>query len=165
VNLLINNAGLLASFSVLGSDLADLARDIETNFVGPLAVTRAFVRGIEEAGGGAVVNILSVVALASMPGLGGYSASKAAAFSVTQALRAELRAKKIAVHAVFPGPVDTDMARGIDLPKTSPQAVAAAILAGIERGDEDIFPDPMSLDLAARWQRDPKELERQFGRM
>jgi NAD(P)-dependent dehydrogenase (short-subunit alcohol dehydrogenase family) len=165
VNLLVNNAGVLSSFSFLQSDLAAIERDIATNFVGPLTVTRAFLPAIERSGGGAVVNLLSIVSFASMPALGGYSATKAAAFSLTQALRAELSAKNIIVHGVFPGPVDTDMSRGFDMPKTSAHAVAAATLAGIERGEEDIFPDPMALQVAASWQRDPKALERQFARM
>jgi short-subunit dehydrogenase len=84
---------------------------------------------------------------------------------MTQALRAELRQRKIAVHAVFPGPVDTEMTKAIPIAKTSPEIVSRAIVEGIARGDEDILPDPMARDVFATWMRDPKALERQFGSM
>jgi NAD(P)-dependent dehydrogenase (short-subunit alcohol dehydrogenase family) len=165
VNLLINNAGVLASYDLLATPRSDIERDLATNFFGTLAVTRAFAPIIERSGGGAVANLLTVVSLASMPALGGYSAAKAAAFSLTQALRAQLRAKKIDVHAVFPGPIDTDMAKDITLPKTSPDVAARAIVEGIARGDEDILPDPMAQQVFAQWAKDPKSVERQFGSM
>ncbi len=126
---------------------------------------RAFAPVIERSGDGAIANVLTVVSLASMAGLGGYSASKAAAFSLTQAVRAELKSKNIAVHAVFPGPVDTDMAAEITMPKTSAKDVAAAIIAGIESGAEDIFPDSMSEQLSQIWLQSPKELEKAFASM
>lgn len=165
VNVVFNNAGLLSAFSLLTTPVADLSRELATNFFGSLAVTRAFLPALERAGGGAIVNVLTVVSLASMPALGGYSASKAAAFSMTQALRAELRGRHVDVHAVFPGPVDTEMAREITLPKTSAEDVAQAIVEGVERGDEDICPDPMSRQAFAAWKAGPKDLERQFASM
>lgn len=82
---------------------------------------------------------------------GGYSAARAAAFSVTQALRGELAKKHISVHAVFPGPVDTDMVRAFDMVKTSPEAVARAIIEGVEEGLEEILPDPASRQMFAVW--------------
>lgn len=164
-NLLVNNAGVLASFDLLTASRSDLERDLATNFFGTLAVARAFAPVIEANGGGAIANVLTVVSLASMPALGGYSAAKAAAFSLTQALRAQLRPKKIAVHAVFPGPIDTDMAKDITLPKTSPDAAARAIVEGIARGEEDILPDPMAKQVFAQWMKDPKSIEQQFGSM
>jgi NAD(P)-dependent dehydrogenase (short-subunit alcohol dehydrogenase family) len=165
VSLLINNAGIVGSMSVLKSARSDLERDFATNLFGTLETTRALVPVIEKNGGGAVANVLSVVSFASMPMLGGYSAAKAAAHSVTQSLRFELRPRGIAVHAVFPGPVDTDMAKGFDMPKASAESVARAIVEGIARGDEDIAPDPMSREVLALWSRDPKAIERQFGAM
>lgn len=161
--ILINNAGALAPGSLLDAPLELIARDLDTNYFGTLNMIRAFAPIIESNGGGAVANVLSVVALASMPGLGGYSASKAAAYSMTMALRADLQPKGIRVHAVLPGPVDTDMASEITLPKTSPQAVAAAILDGIQNGVDDIYPDPMSDQISRTWLANPKELERQFA--
>lgn len=163
-NLLINNAGLLSAYGLLSSPPEVLQREFATNFYGTLAVTRALLPALE-ARGGAVVNLLTVVSLASMAGLGGYSASKAAAFSMTQALRAELKKRGVAVHAVFPGPVDTDMARDITLPKTSPEQVAAAIVEGVDRGEEDILPDPMSRQVFEQWRRDPKAVEQMFAAM
>jgi NAD(P)-dependent dehydrogenase (short-subunit alcohol dehydrogenase family) len=163
--LLVNNAGVLASASVLASQRADVERDFATNFFGTLDATRCLVPVIERNGGGAIVNVLTIASLASMPALGGYSAAKAAAFSMTQALRAELKPRKIAVHSVFPGPVDTEMTKAIAIPKTSPEVVARAIVDGIVRGDEDILPDPMAREVFATWLRDPKALERQFGGM
>lgn len=163
-NLLINNAGLLSAYGLLSSPPEVLQREFATNFYGTLAVTRALLPALE-ARGGAVVNLLTVVSLASMAGLGGYSASKAAAFSMTQALRAELKPRGVAVHAVFPGPVDTDMARDLTLPKTKPAEVAAAIVEGVDRGDEDILPDPMSRQVYEQWRRDPKAIEQMFAAM
>jgi len=168
ITLLINNAGVLASHGALTSPSAELARDFAVNTFGMLAATRAMLPALERAGAtgsAGIINVLSIVSLASMPALAGYSASKAAAYSVTQALRNDLAAKRIAVHAVFPGPIDTDMVRGMTMPKTSPAEVAAAIFEGVERGVDEIFPDPASRELFALWQRDPRALERQFVQM
>ena len=168
VSLLFNNAGVLASYNVLASTPEQIAEDFSTNFYGLVATTKAFLPALERAGGAggsALVNILSVVSLANMPALGGYSVSKAAAFSFTQALRGELSKLHVSVHAVFPGPIDTDMVRGMEMEKTSPEEVAHAIIAGIEQGLEDIAPDAVSRDFLATWKRDPKRLEAQFASM
>lgn len=163
VNLVINNAGVLASFDLLASPTANLEQDFAVNFYGPLAVIRAFLPALERAGGAAIANVLTVVSLASRPMIGGYSASKAAAYSMTQSLRPALKAKGIAVHTVIPGAVDTDMIRAFPIEKASPDAVAREIVAGIERGDEDILTDPMAQDVYRRWMTNPKEFERWFG--
>lgn len=144
VTLLVNNAGVLDFGSVLDAPQQAFERNFDTNFYGVLAMSRAFVPVIERNGGGAIVNILTLVALASMPGLGVYNASKAAAWSLTQSMRAGLSGRNIAVCGVFPGAVDTDMLAGVEMPKTSPTDVAKAIVAGVSNGSEDIFPDPMS---------------------
>jgi NAD(P)-dependent dehydrogenase (short-subunit alcohol dehydrogenase family) len=165
VTLLINNAGLLTSYGVLTTSQADLEADFRTNVYGTLAVIKAFVPVLERAAGGAtIVNILSLSSLASVPPMGGYSASKAAAYSITQALRAELRARRIEMLAALPGPIDTDMVRALALPKTSATETALGVLAGIERGDEEIFPDPMAQQMSAVWNTSHKELERTFAR-
>jgi NAD(P)-dependent dehydrogenase (short-subunit alcohol dehydrogenase family) len=163
VTMLVNNAGTLASYGVLDGSPADLTLDFATNLFGLLATTKAFVPALERAGGAAVINVLSVVSLASIPALGGYSASKAAAFSVTQALRAELASKRITVHAALPGTIDTDMVRSFGGPKTSPDDVAREILAGVERGEDDIRPDPLSREFVDVWMSDAKALERAFS--
>ncbi len=162
VNVLVNNAGVLASFDLLTASEAQVRQDFETNFFGALALTRAYVPQLERAKG-AIVNVLTVASLASRPMLGGYAASKAAAYSATQALRAALRTRGIQVHAVFPGAIDTDMIRTFPIPKTSAADVANGIVAGIERGDEDILPDAMASDVYARWRKDPRAFEQWFG--
>ncbi len=109
-----------------------------------------------------IVNNVSLMALAALPLTPAYSISKAAAFSLTQSLRALLAGRGVRVHAVLTGPVDTDMTRGFDIPKASAESVARAIFDGVENGEEDIFPDPTSASLADGW-RDgvAKAFERQ----
>lgn len=168
VAILINNAGVLAAYDVLTASDADLARDFGVNAFGTLAATKAFLPALERAGArgpAAVVNVLSVVSLASMPGLGGYSAAKAASLSITQSLRAGLAPRNIAVHAVLAGAIDTDMVRAFEMPKTSAAAVARGIIEGVEADQEEIAPDPMSRELFATWQREPKALERRLAAM
>jgi NAD(P)-dependent dehydrogenase (short-subunit alcohol dehydrogenase family) len=161
VTLLVNNAGVCSSFDVLTAAPAELDADVRTNVFGTLAVIRAFAPVLERARGGAtIVNVHSLASLAAVPPMGGYSASKAAAYSMTQALRASLKAKRIDVLAALPGPIDTDMTKGLELPKASPADVARELLAGVARGDEEIFPDPMSHELSALWRSSPKDLER-----
>jgi len=164
VTLLINNAGALSSYNLLASSQVDLEADFRTNVHGTLAVIKAFLPVLERATGGAtVVNVLSLTSLASFPALGGYSASKAAAYSVTQALRPELRARRIELLAVLPGPIDTDMVKALQMPKSSPADAARGVLAGIARGEEEIFPDPMAQQMGALWMGSPKEFERAFA--
>jgi NAD(P)-dependent dehydrogenase (short-subunit alcohol dehydrogenase family) len=168
LTVLFNSAGVLASYNVLTTSPEDLARDFATNVFGTLASTRAFLPALERAGAAgsaALINVLSIVSFANMPALGGYSAAKAAAYSITQALRGELATRRIGVHAAFPGPIDTDMVRAMEMPKTSPEQVARAIVEGVQRGDDEILPDPMSREMFALWKRDPRALERQFTSM
>ncbi len=164
VTLLVNNAGVATSYDVLTLECAALQKDFATNVHGTLGVIKAFLPTLERARGGAtIVNVLSLVSLGSFPAMGGYSASKAAAYSVTQALRPELKKKNVAVLAALPGPIDTDMVRDLKMPKASPEDVARGVLEGIERGDEEIFPDPMARELGALWSRSPKDYERAFA--
>jgi NAD(P)-dependent dehydrogenase (short-subunit alcohol dehydrogenase family) len=165
VTLLVNNAGTLNAGTLTDVPVASVRADMETNYFGTLSVVNAFAPVIEKNGGGAIVNILSVVSFASMPGIAAYNASKAAEWSLTQSFRAGLGARGIAVHGVFPGPVDTDMARGFDMAKTPPAEIAKATLAGIEKGEEDIFPDAMSQQVYGAWTQDHKAVERQFAAM
>jgi len=165
VTLLVNNAGVLDFGPVLDAPLTAFERNFATNFYGVLAASRAFAPVIERNGGGAIVNILTLVALASMPGLGVYNASKAAAWSLTQSLRASLAGRNIAVHGVFPGAVDTDMLAGVEMPKARPEEVATAIVAGVSQSREDIFPDAMSASLYDAWRKDHKAVEKQFAVM
>ena len=160
--ILINNAGVLASFGVLDAPLQDLERDFAVNTYGVLATTRAFLPALERSRG-AVVNVLSVASLASVPPLGGYSASKAAAWSLTQALRTDLAPRGISVHAALPGGIDTEMVRSLSIPKTKPSDVARGVLAGVERGEFEIFPDPTSLALSEMWKTDPRAAAKQLS--
>ncbi len=161
LDILINNAGL-----ALYDDLTDrsaLERQLAVNLFGMYSVTQAFLPLLTRSEG-AIVNNLSMAALAPLPVIPSYSISKAAAFSLTQSLRALLAGRGVSVHAVLTGPVDTDMTRGFDIPKSSPESVARGILEGVERGEEDIFPDPMSESIADSWRSGAaKGLERQYA--
>ena len=113
---------------------------------------------------GAIVNNLSMVALAPLPVVSAYSISKAAAFNMTQALRALLAREGVTVHGVLLGPIDTNMNRGFDIPKASPESAAQGIFDGLDRGEEEIFPDPASESIAEGWRAGAaKALERQFA--
>ena len=148
LDILINNAGL-ALYDDL-SDPAVLEQHLAVNLFGTHGVTQAFLPLLARSRG-AIVNIASDSALAPVPVVAAYSISKAAEFSLTRVLRALLVARGVTVHAVLPGPMDTDMTRGYDAPKSSPESVARAIFDGVERGEEDIFPDPTSGSMAESW--------------
>jgi NAD(P)-dependent dehydrogenase (short-subunit alcohol dehydrogenase family) len=164
VTLLFNNAGVLDFGSVLDAPADAFKRNFDVNCFGLLHATRAFAPALTR-NHGAVVNLLTLVALASMPGLGVYNASKAAAWSLTQSLRADLGKKGVTVFSVFPGAVDTDMIKAVEMPKTAPRAVADEVMAALEANTEDIFPDPMSKQLYSQWAADHKGVERQFAAM
>jgi NAD(P)-dependent dehydrogenase (short-subunit alcohol dehydrogenase family) len=148
LDVLINNAGL-ALYDDL-SDRAALEQHLAVNLFGTYGVTQAFLPSLTRSQG-AIVNVLSLAAFASLPVIPAYSVSKAAAFSLSQSLRALLAGRGVTVHAVLAGPVDTDMSRGLDIPKASPESVARAIFDGVEKGEDEIFPDPMSQSMAESW--------------
>jgi len=122
VSILFNNAGVLNVGSVLEAPSTAFNQNFDVNFYGVLNTTRAFAPALTTHRG-AVVNILTLVALASMPGLGVYNASKAAAWSLTQSLRADFAKRHVKVFSVFPGAVDTDMLKGVEMPKTLDKAL------------------------------------------
>jgi len=163
VNLLINNAGVLDAGHFLEADRGELQRAFATNFYGSLAMSRAFAPVMAANGGGTIVNVLTITALATMPSRSAYNASKAAAWSMTQSLRATLAGDKVRVVGVFPGPVDTEMLAGVPIPKAAASDVAAAIVAGIATDAEDIFPDAAAQGAYAQWKQDHKAVERQFA--
>ncbi|MFB9688490.1 SDR family NAD(P)-dependent oxidoreductase [Amycolatopsis plumensis] len=148
LDVLINNAGVYGYEGL--ADRAALERHLAVNLFGPHAVTQAFLPRLVESRG-AIVNVLSLAAVAAVPISPAYSISKAAAFSWTQSLRATLAGQGVDVHAVLPGPVDTDMVRDLEIPKASPRSVAAAVLDGLAKGADEIFPDPFSRALADSW--------------
>jgi NAD(P)-dependent dehydrogenase (short-subunit alcohol dehydrogenase family) len=161
LDVLINNAGVDLHGDL--SDRALLEQHLAVNLFGTYDVTQAF-RPLLMGSRGAVVNVLSLAAVAALPFTPTYSISKAAAFNLTQSLRALLAGQGVRVHAVLAGPVDTDMARGLDIPKASPETVAQAIFDGVEKGEQEILPDPMSALIAESWGSGPaKALERQFA--
>lgn len=161
LDVLINNAGIaiyddLTNFEVIEKHLA-------VNFLGLLKVTHAFLPALRRSKG-AVINNLSLAGLAALPVIPSYSISKAAAFNLTQSLRALLAGQGVSVHAVVLGPVDTDMNRGFEIPKASRESAAAGIFDGLERGEDEIFPDPASMSIAEGWRAGAlKALERQFS--
>jgi NAD(P)-dependent dehydrogenase (short-subunit alcohol dehydrogenase family) len=148
LDILINNAGLGLQDDLSGR--AALEQHLAVNLFGTYAVTQAFLPLLTSSQG-AIVNVLSLAAWAAVPVLPAYSISKAAEFSLSQSLRALLAGRGVGVHAVLAGPVDTDMTRGLEIPKAAPRSVARAILDGVVKGDEDIFPDPMSESMAESW--------------
>ena len=159
LDLLINNAGV-ALYDDL-SDRAALEQHLAVNLFGTYGVTQALLPVLTRSQG-AIANVLSVTAFAALPVIPAYSISKAAAFNLTQSLRALLADRGVSVHAILTGSVDTDMNRCLDIPKVSPESVARAIFDGLEKGEEDIFPDPMSASMAASWRSGAaKALERE----
>jgi NAD(P)-dependent dehydrogenase (short-subunit alcohol dehydrogenase family) len=159
LDVLINNAGIALPDNL--GDPSAIERHLAVNLFGSYAVTQAFLPLLTRSRG-AIVNVLSTGALAAIPIIPAYSISKAAAFSMSQSLRALLAGQGVRVHAVMTGPTDTYMSRGLDVPKASPESVARAILDGVERGEEETFPDPMSASLEQDWNGGAvKAMERQ----
>jgi NAD(P)-dependent dehydrogenase (short-subunit alcohol dehydrogenase family) len=148
LDILINNAGI-ALYDDL-SDRAALEQHLAVNLFGTYGVSQAFLPQLIGSQG-ALVNNVSTMALAPFPLTPAYAISKAAAFSLTQSLRALLAGRGVRVHAALTGPTDTDMTRGFDIPKASPESVARAIFDGIENGEDDIFPDSYSASIADSW--------------
>jgi NAD(P)-dependent dehydrogenase (short-subunit alcohol dehydrogenase family) len=166
VELVFNNAGVALARNITEATLLeDARREMEVNYFAPLRLVQELAATLAKNGGGAVVNVGSAAGLTNVPFLPTYSASKAALHSLTQAARRLLAAQGTAVFGVYAGPVDTDMVRELALPKTAPREVALAILAGVEAGEEDIFPDPFALDFGRRFEASPKATEREFAAM
>lgn len=145
VTLLINNAGILKPGGLLGADVLTAARaELETNYLGPLATSQAFAPILASHGGGAIINVLSVLSWLSFPGSTTYSASKAAAWAMTNGLRHELRAQKTQVLSLHVGYIDTDMAEKVTAPKSSPADVVRATLDALEAGRDEVLADEVS---------------------
>jgi NAD(P)-dependent dehydrogenase (short-subunit alcohol dehydrogenase family) len=161
LDVLINNAGVGVYDDL--TDLDVIQKHLDVNLLGLLKVTQAFLPLLTRSKG-AIVNILSVTSVAPFPVIPGYSISKAAALNLTQSLRALLTRQGVSVHGVILGSVDTDMTRGFDIPKVSPESAATGIFDGVEGGEEDIFPDPTSRTLADGWRAGvTKALERRIN--
>jgi NAD(P)-dependent dehydrogenase (short-subunit alcohol dehydrogenase family) len=168
VDLLINNAAIVAHMFAGVDDAAWLEaapREYETNVIGSLRLMQAFAPILCRNGGGALVNISSVAGLVGMPMVLTYGSTKAALHSLTQSARVLLQGQGTRVVGVYPGPVDTDMAAQLSIPKASAQSVAQAILDGLEQGQEDIYPDPMAKEWGEAYAVNPKSLEGRVAAM
>jgi NAD(P)-dependent dehydrogenase (short-subunit alcohol dehydrogenase family) len=161
LDILINNAGISVQNDL--SDRAAFERLLAVNLFGTYDVTQAFLPVLNRSRS-AIVNILSLASIAAVPFDPLYSISKAASFSLSQSLRALLAGQGVSVHIVLPGPIDTDMTRGLEIPKASPETTARAIFDGVEKEEEEIFPDPMSEAVTEGWRNSAvKDLQRQFA--
>jgi len=165
VSLLVNNAGINQQAGLIrAGDLAHARAEIETNYLGPLAMCRAFAPILKANGGGAIVNMLSVLARVNLPMYGSLSASKAAALSMTQGVRAELAAQGTLVVGVLPGACDTEMEPNFPPPKLPPADAAGAALDAVERGIEDIYPGDMATGMSQGLAADPKAVEKDLAK-
>lgn len=157
VQVLVNNAGISTGTSVISGAVADIRREMETNFFGPLLMTQAFAPVLKANGGGAVLNLISALSWFTAPGAGAYAASKAASWSLTDSTRLELAAQGTHVVGVHMGLVDTDMAAGMDAPKISPAALVAAGLDAVESGLDEVLADDWAKLVKSGLTLDPSE--------
>jgi NAD(P)-dependent dehydrogenase (short-subunit alcohol dehydrogenase family) len=163
VTLLVNNAGISSSGSLLTDDLADARRAVDTHLWGTLEVVRAFAPVIERNGGGAIVNVLSALSWFAAPGAGGYSVAKAAEWNMTNSVRLELASRGVTVQGLHLGAADTDMMAGYDGPMTDPAEVARASLDGVQAGAAEVLVDDWSRMVKASLAADPTALTDQLG--
>ena len=156
VNLLINNAGITRRSGFLAPDAVEAARaEMETNYFGPLLLSRAFAPVLAKNGGGAIINVLSVLSWVSIPTSGSYGASKSAAWSLTNWLRTGLSKQGTQVVSVHAGLIDTDMTKGLVLPKISADEVVRQTLAGAEEGRSEVLADALTRQVKAGLSDEP----------
>lgn len=166
VQILINNAGVAGHSGVIyNHDQEAARREMETNYFGPMNVSRAFVPAIVNNGNGAVAIVISIGGLSSFPMAATYSASKAAAHSLSQGMRGELAPQGVAVFGIYPGPIDTDMAAGLEFEKESPRNVAIRIFDQMQEGVEDITTDAFADNFVQRLKADAKAVEKEAAQM
>ncbi len=165
--LLVNNAGYaeVRDFHGGAAVLDGARREFEVNYFGTLNMIQAFAPVLSANGGGAIANVISVGGLVSFPFFPTYSDSKAAAHSLTTGTRLLLAKQGTRVVGIYPGPVDTDMAKGIDMVKATPKSVADAVMDGLEAGKTDIFPDPMAEGFSTPFAAGAKTLEHTIAAM
>jgi NAD(P)-dependent dehydrogenase (short-subunit alcohol dehydrogenase family) len=161
VEILVNNAGVARSGSALTIDVKNLHEEMRVNYFGPLSMIRAFAPTLAQNGGGAIVNVLSILGRISFPSVAGYCASKAAAFSLTESVRMELAAQKTLVIGVMPAFVDTDMAASVEnVTKLSSGALANEIVAALRSGTENVYPGEAAQIAGLLLQKDPGTVSR-----
>lgn len=162
VQILINNAGISTGTSLITGDVADIRREMDTNFFGPLLMTQAFAPILKRNGGGAIVNVVSALSWFTLPGVGAYGASKAAAWSLTDSARLELADQGTHVVGVYMGLVDTDMTAGVQGPKISPMDLAAAGLDAVQSGLDEVLADDWAKFVKSGVPLDPAERYQQL---
>ena len=164
VEILINNAGVYEAGGFCSDETLDsMAVNFEVNVWGLVKLTVSLIDRLKQRECAAIVNISSVLGLASMPVAGAYSASKAAVHSITQGLRGELLTNNILVMGVYPGPIETEMTKDLDMEKDSPVNVANDVVQGLIEGKEYVFPDGMSKQVGELYLTEPITVERQFA--
>ncbi|MDW5312816.1 SDR family oxidoreductase [Rhizobium sp. PL01] len=160
VTLLINNAGFAGEQGVISApDLTIARNEMEVNYFGVLALSKAFAPILAKAGQSSIVNVLSILSLMTVPFLGTYSASKAAGLSATRSIRAELKGQGTQVIASMPVQVDTEMGKNLPEPRLKPSDVASETLDGVEHGTEEVFPGELSRKAATAFAADPKGVQ------
>lgn len=156
VQVLVNNAGISTGTPLVSGDETSIRREMDTNFYGPLRMTRAFAPVLAANGGGAIVNVVSALSWFSTPGAGAYAASKAAAWMLTDSTRLELAGQGTHVVGVHMGLVDTDMASGLDAPKISPADLAGAALDAVGSGTQEVLGDDWARFIKSGLTLDPQ---------
>jgi short-subunit dehydrogenase len=159
VDVLVNNAGTLAFGDYFSSSLETFEDDMRTNYFGTLRVLRAFTPQFVARRSGTIANVSSVVGLSAVPQMAGYSGSKAAVHSITQSLRGTLAKDNITVIGIYPGPIETELAKPVPYEKVTPEYAAVNIVKGIAEGQTYIFPDPMAQQVEQLWSTDNRKLE------
>jgi NAD(P)-dependent dehydrogenase (short-subunit alcohol dehydrogenase family) len=149
VNLLINNAGMSTYATLLTGTIADIRLEMDTHFFGTLDVIRAFAPQIQARGGGAILNILSVLSWVASAGAGAYASAKGAEWQLTNALRLELAPKNILVSGLHVGYLDTDLSAHVTAPKSDPADIAKLAIDGVAHGDPEIVADERSRQVQA----------------
>ena len=166
VNLLINNAGIgLRKSLISAEDLSSAKAEMDVNYMGTLSMCRAFAPVLKANGGGAIINMLSILGKSNFPGNASYSVSKAAEISMTQGVRSELASQGTLVVGVMPGTVDTAGSKDFPDPKVSPQVVVEDALNGVREGIEDIYPGDQAKGMEKQLREDPKSLEKTMAAM
>ncbi len=166
VTLLINNAGVGFNQGLIAaSDLSHARMEMDVNYFGTLMMCRALAPVLKQRGGGAIINMVSMVARVNLPFNGSYSASKAATLSLTQGVRAELAVQGTVVIAVLPATIDIGMGKAYPEPKVSPEEVVSEALQAVIDGVEDVYPGEQAKQMAAQLLNDPKTLEKTVALM
>lgn len=166
ITLLINNAGVATFTGVLSAaDLSGARREMEVNYFGVLALAQALQQAPAFQAGGAIVNVLSFLALVTLPVAGTYSASKSAALALTRTLRAELKPRGVQVLGVLPVQVDTPLGAPLPEPKLTPQDVAVGALDALEAGEEEVFPGALSQSAIQAFRSDPAGLQAHMAKV